>query len=176
MHDDAFHAAARRWQHRVFSYAAYTLGDPAEAEEVTQDVLLALWRHPEMLDSERLEGWLLRVARNACIDEVRRRRARLRLVDPAVADEVVRRRELPAASPERRAASAQLRRRLARELAALPEPQRSVVVLREVHGLTYREIGGVCDLSLASVKTTLHRGRARLRERLKEVRDEAVAV
>lgn len=176
MDDDRFHAAAARWQRRIFSYAAYTLGDAGEAEEVTQDVLLRLWRHPEMLAAERLEGWLLRVARNACLDLVRRRRSRLRLVDGTADDERVQARPAPAPDPERRAAASQLGRRLALELARLPELQRSAIVLRDVHGLSYREIAEVLEMSLANVRVSLHRGRRRLRQRLEEVEDHVMAV
>ena len=176
MSDDRFLAAAERWQRRIFTYAAYTLGDVGAAEEVTQDVLMKLWRHPEMLDSDRLESWLLRVARNACVDEVRRRRSRLRLVGDEVPDDRLAERPAPAPDPERRAAAAQLGRRIAVHLTKLREPQRSVVVLREVHGLSYREIAEVCEMTVSNVRVALHRGRRRLREARQEVHDDVVAV
>lgn len=176
MDDPRFHAAAVRWQRRIFTFAAYTLGDVGAAEEVTQDVLLRLWRHPEMLAAERLEGWLLRVTRNACLDEIRRRRVRLRLVTDVADDEIARQRPATNPDPERRAAAAQLGQRLAIELSELPENQRSVVVLRDVQGLSYREIAEVMNMSLANVRVVLHRARRRLRERLEEVENHVVAV
>ncbi|HVT18933.1 MAG TPA: sigma-70 family RNA polymerase sigma factor [Thermoanaerobaculia bacterium] len=70
-----FEAAVRRHQRRVYTFARYLLASREEAEDVTQEVLLRLWRHGESLDPEMLTGWLLRVTRNACFDLLRRRRS-----------------------------------------------------------------------------------------------------
>ena len=56
-----FEQQVNRYQQRVFSYAVHYLRDHAEAEDVTQEVLLRLWRHREDVDPERVLGWLLRV-------------------------------------------------------------------------------------------------------------------
>lgn len=176
MQNHEFEIAARRWQQRVFTFAAYFLGDVDDAEEVTQDVLLRLWDHPEMWSSDRIEAWLLRVARNRCIDRYRSARSESRVVDRSHEPTVLGRQADHRPSPERRAAASQLRRRIAVAVSLLPELQRSVVILREIQGLAYDDIAAAVDTSVANVKVSLHRGRRRLRERLEEVHDHVVAV
>src|SRR5258705_114139 len=70
----AFDDTAHRYRGRVYSFARYLLSNREEAEDVTQEVLLRLWRHQDGLEEERLGSWLLRVTRNACYDLLRRRR------------------------------------------------------------------------------------------------------
>ena len=69
-----FEEAARRHQRRVYTFAHYFLGNREEAEDVTQEVLLRLWRHADHLEEDGVERWLLTVTRNACYDQLRRRR------------------------------------------------------------------------------------------------------
>lgn len=171
-----FENAARRWQRRIFTFAAYFLGDAAEAEEITQEVLLRLWHHPDMLASDRLEAWLLRVTRNLCVDRFRTLRSESNVIDRSTPADTAGTQFDHGPSPERAAAAAQLRRRIAVALSLLPEPQRSVVILREIHGLSYDDIADAVQISLPNVKVSLHRGRRRLRERLEEVHDHVAAV
>lgn len=158
-----FEGTVERFQDRVFTYARYLLGSPEEAEDVTQDVLLKLWRHRATVDSEHPGPWLLRVTRNACIDRLRRRRFRLVPIadSSAVEGEVVLRDTAP--GPEDRSRTSELGRRLEAALDDLEEPYRSIVVLREIQGCKYREIAEALEMPLNTVKVYLHRGRARLR-------------
>jgi len=170
-----FEAAVERHQRAVFTFAAYFLGDRTDAEDVTQEVLVRLWRNPRLLSSARLGGWMLRVTRNACCDVLRQRRSRGRLTVVGVGAEeatVVDARP----DPEVTARASELGQRLRSALAGLHEPQRSVVILREIQGLSYREIGDVLDLPLSTVRVTLHRARRRLREQLREEYANAAAV
>jgi RNA polymerase sigma-70 factor (ECF subfamily) len=127
-----------------------------------------LWHKGRAVAPDALEAWLLRVTRNACYDHLRRRRGRERVVVSAL-----QRDPPPTAShapdPEVLAASSQLGRRLVEELGRLAEPQRSIVILREIEGLSCRDIGRVVKMSEGSVRVTLHRARRLLRERLQEV-------
>lgn len=176
MDDPSFESAARHWQRRIYTFATYLLADPPTAEEVTQDVLLKLWRHPHLLADPGLERWLLTVTRNACIDHQRLGNRRRRWLEPAGGVPQI---DLVAATqpdPEHESAAHQLGDRLARALLSLPELQRSVVLLREVFGLPYRDIAAAVGLSLASVKITLHRARRRLRQRLGEEARHELAV
>jgi RNA polymerase sigma factor (sigma-70 family) len=166
----AFETTAHRYQRKVYSFARYLLSNREEAEDVTQEVLLRLWRNERRLDEERLGAWLLRVTRNACYDLLRRRRA-AGAVAAAESLDGEEAREVPAAEPdpESRARASDFRRRLLEALGELGEPYKSVVILREVQGLSHREIGEILGIPEVTVRVHLHRGRKRLREQLREV-------
>jgi RNA polymerase sigma-70 factor (ECF subfamily) len=171
----AFEDTAQRYQRRVYSFARYLLSSREEAEDVTQEVLLRLWRHRQGVDEERLGSWLLRVTRNACYDLLRKRRSESAagLVAPGLDDEHVASAE---PDPRSRAEATEFRRRLLAALAEIGEPYKSVVILREVQGLPHREIGEALGIPEVTVRVHLHRGRKRLREILKkDVPDEQTA-
>ncbi len=167
MRREDFDAAVAKHARRVFTLAAFFLGDREEAEDVTQEVLIRLWRRGHEVDPERIGPWLIRVTRNAAIDTIRRRELGLRAVTDANDGSI----EVPEGSPgpESLAQSSQLGSRLLAALRAMSEPHRSVVILREIQGLSYREIGEALEMPLSNVRVTLYRGRRRLREELREV-------
>ena len=142
------------------------LGDTAEAEDVTQETMLRLWRiAPDWQATGRALGtWLYRVASNLCIDRLRRRRA-------------------SAATPardRRRGARAPLRRLEARDraaaldaaLGALPERQRLAVVLRHFEDRSNPEIAAILDVSVEAVESLLARARRALAAALAAARAE----
>jgi RNA polymerase sigma-70 factor (ECF subfamily) len=175
MRRDVFDEAVKRHQRKVFTLASYLLGDPAEAEDITQEVLIRLWRRGDEVDPERLGSWLLRVTRNACIDLHRRRGSRPGVVPLADGGGDGRDIFADAPGPEVLARASELGVRIRQALGSLAEPFRSVVILREVQGLSYQEIGDTLEIPMSSVRVNLHRGRRRLREQLKEVRDHVAA-
>lgn len=168
MHSDDFEAAVERHQRRVFTFARYLLSNSEEAEDVAQEVFVKLWDKGDAIAPDSMEAWLLRVTRNACFDLLRRRRGRLKEVSHSEANS-----SLEVAStmpdPEILAASSQLGRRLLEALSMLAEPHRSIVILREIEGLSCREIGTIVDMTEGSVRVSLHRARRRLRDQLREV-------
>ncbi|HEX6901509.1 MAG TPA: sigma-70 family RNA polymerase sigma factor [Thermoanaerobaculia bacterium] len=166
----AFEDTAQRYRRRVYSFARYLLSNREEAEDVTQEVLLRLWRHQEGVDEERLGSWLLRVTRNACYDLLRRRRSEAAAgISASLDEEDAHEVASSEPSPEVRARDTDFRRRLLEALGELGEPYKSVVILREVQGLPHREIGEALGIPEATVRVHLHRGRRKLRERLREV-------
>ncbi len=143
------------------------LGDSAASADVTQDVFIKLWEHRGELDEERILGWLLRVARNACIDVIRKRKVRRTVAESEdfTIDSLPSREALP----DEDASSAIFQEHLKKALNALGEPHRSIVVLREVQEYKYEEISEVLNLPLNTVKVYLHRARKTLRKELGEV-------
>ncbi len=167
-----FDAAVAEHGRKVFTLAAYLLGNREEAEDVVQEVLVRLWKRGGEVTPERIGAWLLRVTRNACIDAIRRRPAGVRL---ALDGDAVNDLQTRGPGPDALANAAQIGRRILDALQSLSEPGRSVVILREVQGLSYQEIGDALDMSIGNVRVTLHRGREKLREELREVRHHAAA-
>jgi RNA polymerase sigma-70 factor (ECF subfamily) len=166
-----FEAAVARHQRRVFSFAHYFLGNPSEAEDVVQEVLLRLWQNWHKLDTERLEPWLTRVTRNACYDLLRKRRSTSRYMAPDTDDDVTDRAPSNRPSPEAKAEASDFRKHLLAALRKLDEPMRSILILREIQGLKYQEIADILAMPINTVRVYLHRGRQRLRKQLGRVYD-----
>ncbi len=164
-----FDAAVQRHQRKVYTFARYYLGQAEEAEDITQEVFLKLWRHQRSLDAEGTRAWLLKVTRNACYDRLRRRQSAAKVFADDAEESATERVSAPEPGPEARAAAADFRRHLGSALEELADPMKSIVILREIQGMKYHEIAGVLGVPLNTVRVYLHRGRARLREQLKEV-------
>ncbi|MEJ2722503.1 MAG: sigma-70 family RNA polymerase sigma factor [bacterium] len=163
-----FKKAVDRHRHRVYTFAFYNLGNHEEAEDVTQEVLIRLWRNWDSLDRRKLSAWLNRVTRNLCIDRARQRRAyAIRVVANGPGSEIfdgTSAEPLPDAAVE----TGEIRNHIRCALAEINEPYRSIMILREIQQLKYEEIAAAVDLPLNTVKSHLHRGRRMLRDRLKE--------
>ena|SRR5579863_857787 len=168
-----FEEAARRHQRRVFTFARYFLGNREEAEDVTQEVLLRLWRNCDHLEEEMVEAWLLKVTRNACFDLLRRRR--LPAQSASSLELLTREPVSHEPSPADQVEGAALSRQLRQALNELEEPYRSALILREIQDLAYHEIAAILEIPLNTVRVHIHRGRRRLREQFKEAFGDAPA-
>ena len=153
----AFAELVRKHQSMVFSIALRSLRDSALAEELAQEVFLDLYNHlGELQSSAHVEFWLRKVASRRCIDYVRRlrRHSNVGLEDAP---------ELSTAPQERDPFLTEALRKL---IASLPEKARMVVLLRYQEDLAPAEIAETLDIPLNSVKSSLHRALAMLREKL----------
>jgi len=152
-------------EHGRFLYTvAYRLtGNRDDAEDLVQEVLLRVRRGLETYQPGSMEGWLSRIATNAFLDDVRRRRRRPVELLPDDPDRV-----LPAAaSAEDALATDVLPDDVQEALRRLPEDFRAAVVLCDVVGLPYHEIGEALGVPVGTVRSRIHRGRALLREALR---------
>lgn len=155
-------------QDRVYTLARALLRDREAAADVTQEVLIRLWRHLPELEGN-LAAWLARVTRNCCYDELRRRRSQSQALGTESPAEVLEDHAAHGPSPERLASSSELGRRLRDAVAELGEPYRSVILMREVQEMKYQEIALALEIPLNTVKIQIHRARRLLRERIEEV-------
>ncbi len=153
----------------VHAYAISLLGDRAAAEDVTALAFERLYRSRLRLDADRgtPRAWLFAIARNAALDELRRRRRRPQLeLDEGLAG------ELPTADPLDRLA----RRTIVRDaLAALPIRERELVLLKFHGQLTNGELARALGISESNAGTRLHRALTRLRECCAELDQQEVA-
>ena len=159
----AFEALVDRWQKPVYHQALRMLNSPEDAADVTQEVFLKLWRSlPSFRGDSALSTWLYRLTDNAAIDLLRRekkRRGDLSLDDgenppPLPAD--------GAPSPQEQAERREQQEVVAAALAQLSAEHRRVLVLRELDGLSYNEIGQLLDLASGTVKSRIARARLAL--------------
>lgn len=167
---DGDQAAARtltaRHAPRVFRLARRMLGDGTEAEDVTQEAMLRLWRQaPDWQEGRGALGtWLYRVTANLCLDRLRRRRETSIDAVPEVAD--------AAPGPLRRIEAADRAAALAAALGRLPDRQRLAVVLRHLEERGNPEIAAVLDTSVEAVESLLARARRALAADLGDRRQE----
>ena len=151
----------------IVGFAYRFLGDFAEAEDVAQETFLRLWRHAHRWeDRARLTTWLHRVARNLCIDLVRRKRPEgvediAEHPDPADDQAAVLQRDTAA-------------RLVLAALATLPERQRAAVALTHYQGLSNIESAETMDVSVEALESLLSRARRGLRNRLMPLRDDLI--
>lgn len=163
-------AAARaltlRLTPRVLGYAARLLADRAEAEDVTQEAMLRLWKlAPEWRSGEaKVSTWLYRVVSNLCTDRLRR----VRGVD---IDAVPEPEDNQPAADERLQQATRMAA-LDKALATLPDRQREAVVLRHIEGLSNPEIAEILDISIEAVESLTARGKRALAAALSDQRDE----
>jgi RNA polymerase sigma-70 factor, ECF subfamily len=148
-----------RYSSIVYSVALRVLGDTGNAEDVMQEVFLALWRNPNAYQAARgtLAAWLAVIARNRAIDQVRRRR------DTQDVDEV------PLAvhhNLENEAVRGELIGRVRLSLETMPAEQRSALELAYFKGMTHTEIAASTQLPLGTVKTRIRSALQALRKTL----------
>jgi RNA polymerase sigma-70 factor (ECF subfamily) len=151
---------------RIRAVCVRLTGNRADADDATQEALLAVVRGIGRFDGRAaFTTWLYRVATNAALDELRRRRRRPR-PDDGVAEIVD---AVPAGGPTTSPSEAVVERtRLTEALAALPLEFRTAVVLRDVADLEYAEIAAVLDVPVGTVRSRIARGRAALADALRE--------
>lgn len=156
-----------RAQEVAWRFSLAVCGRPADAEDAMQEALLKTYRHVSRLrEADAFRPWLHRVVKNACLVSRRRRVHQPTHVEsldaPAGAGAVAR--EVPSRGhdPEQSAAHAELRGRLKTAVASLPPTSRAVVFLRDIEGLSTREVASVMGTTEEAVKTRLSRARRSL--------------
>jgi RNA polymerase sigma-70 factor (ECF subfamily) len=172
----AFDLLVQRWQQPVLHFVFRTLPDADEAEDLAQAVFVQLWRTaPRYQATARFSTFLFTIARNLCLNEVRRRsRHPIQPIDNAVpgndGGEGERQRQYPDArqvSADVTLQQAELVEKVDEALADLPEKQRTALALCREGELSYEEIADVLGTSLQATKSLIHRARETLKSRLK---------
>jgi RNA polymerase sigma-70 factor (ECF subfamily) len=159
----AFNSLVEEHQGIVYNVCLRMLGSPAAAEDAAQDAFISAWRNLASLRGDQFRAWLLRIAANACRDELRRRSRRPATSLDTSLEEGMPDPADPDPSPEASVLSAELRGGIQAALLELPEDQRLAVILCDLQGLEYDEIARATGANIGTVKSRLSRGRARLR-------------
>ncbi len=148
----------------AYNLARWLTGNAADAEDAVQEAYLRALRFFDGFDAASGRPWLLAIVRNACMSlhEQRRLAGRHEPFDEALHTTAAELEGRGLAGPEQAAVSRSERARIARAIAALPPEFREVLVLRELEGLAYKEIGRVADIPLGTVMSRLSRARQML--------------
>ena len=187
---DAFNRLVEAYQDAVFGVALRMVRNRAAAEDLTQETFISAWRavrsyrgnpspgrRPEPVEGappggqedpgHTFRAWLLKIARNATYDHLRRaaRRGEVSIDDDAVtlADTLPSRQP----GPEEWALTGELGRAISEGMGVLPAEQRMAVTLVDIEGYTYDEAASALEANVGTVKSRLNRGRARLRDFLR---------
>jgi len=165
---ESFNELVLRWERPIYALAYRTIGREEDARDVCQETFLRAFRAlPGFRGQAKFSSWLYRIALNLCRDWIRRER-RTPVVQPPEDVDLL---ELAAASEpsesiEDLVARQDLSRVVERAMALLPEEQRTAIVLKEFHGLTFQEIADLVGCPLSTIKTRLYQGLTVLRREL----------
>jgi RNA polymerase sigma-70 factor (ECF subfamily) len=165
---DSFNELILRWERPIYALAYRTIGREEDARDVCQETFLRAFRAlPGFRGQAKFSSWLYRIALNLCRDWIRRER-RAPVVQPPEDVDLI---ELaaaaePAESIEDLVARNEMSRIVAEGMALLPDEQRTAIVLKEYHGLTFQEIADLQGCPLSTVKTRLYQGLSVLRRHL----------
>ncbi|MCK9996851.1 MAG: sigma-70 family RNA polymerase sigma factor [Candidatus Krumholzibacteria bacterium] len=149
---------------RVYNHALYCLRDPEDAQDVTQDAFVKLWRNCGDITPGKEAGWLMRVAHNLCIDLVRRRRAQRNnfgFPDPDALERLPDTDGQP--GPENAIHLDQQQQILLNAMDTLAPETRSVLVMHYFQEMKLQEIAEVLDKTVSALKVQIHRARKSLR-------------
>ena len=166
---EALNRLLMRAQETAWRFSMSVCGHSDDAEDAMQEALIKTYRYVGRIrDPGAFRPWLYRTVRNACLMSRRKRAgepARLQSLDevlPGPDGSMHQDTPHPGKDPEQLAENAGLRRRLRKALGALPGPYRAIVFLREMEGLSTREVAKIMKMSEDNVKTRLHRARVQL--------------
>ena len=162
---DSFEQLVRLYEKRVFALTLRMCRNPEDAAEAAQEAFLAAWQGLAFFRGESsFSTWLYRLASNACVDLLRREGRHRTAAGPSLNDEEWNL-DIPdrAASPQEAAEQSELRGQIEAGLQALSPEHREVLILRELHQLSYDEIADALSLDIGTVKSRISRGRKQLR-------------
>jgi RNA polymerase sigma-70 factor, ECF subfamily len=152
-----------RHSDRVYRLALRLTANRHDAEDLTQEVFVRVFRSLSTYTPGTFEGWIHRITTNLFLDQARRKQ---RIRFDALSDERADRLHSALPAPDTAYADQTFDDDIERALATLPPEFRAAVVLCDVEGLSYEEIAQILDAKLGTVRSRIHRGRAMLREAL----------
>jgi RNA polymerase sigma-70 factor (ECF subfamily) len=165
---ESFNQLILRWERPIYALAYRVIGRDEDARDVCQETFLRAFRALRGFKGQaKFSSWLYRIAINLCRDWIRRERRAPIAQAPEGVDlmDLAAERE-PSESIESLVARREMSRAVAKAMALLPDEQRTAIILKEYHGLTFQEIADLLDCPLSTVKTRLYQGLSVLRRTL----------
>jgi RNA polymerase sigma-70 factor (ECF subfamily) len=178
---EAIEVLLERYKRPIFHFALRLVADRGRAEDLAQEAFLRLIEHATSFQgSASLKTWLYRIARNLCIDELRRRKHRRHPsldAKPAHAEDegqsLYERLPLKDAGPDRQTVDRDLAKRMTSAIDELPTDQREVFVLRQVHNVSFKEIAEITGVAEGTVKSRMRYALERLQRALADYQEYA---
>jgi RNA polymerase sigma-70 factor, ECF subfamily len=168
-----FKYLANQHKDRIFNYSLWMVKNRHDAEDITQEVLLKIWKHASSVKKESFPAWVIRITHNLCIDYIRKRKVRIKYEQPQYNET----QEFPDNTDSKSDILNQTHmslfdNKLTNALNTLPELQRRALLLFEIQGLKYREISEVLEIPINSVKVNIFRARESLQKELSKYRED----
>jgi RNA polymerase sigma-70 factor (ECF subfamily) len=167
---DSFNQLVLRWERPIYALAYRVIGREEDARDVAQETFLRAFRALSGFKGQaKFSSWLYRITLNLCRDWIRRERRTPVAQAPEGMDVVELAAELaPSETIEDLVSRKELGRAVAKAMSILPEEQRTAIILKEYHGLTFQEIADLLGCPLSTVKTRLYQGLTVVRRQLRE--------
>jgi RNA polymerase sigma-70 factor (ECF subfamily) len=167
---DSFNQLILRWERPIYALAYRVIGREEDARDVSQEAFLRAFRAlPAFKGQAKFSSWLYRIALNLCRDWIRKqRRAPVQQIPEGVDPVEMASQDGPAESIEELVARKELSEVVSEAMARLPEEQRTAIILKEYHGMTFQEIADLQGCPLSTVKTRLYQGLTVLRRHLEK--------
>jgi RNA polymerase sigma-70 factor (ECF subfamily) len=165
---DSFNQLVVRWERPIYALAYRVIGREEEARDVVQETFLRAFRGIKNFRGQaKFSSWVYRIALNLCRDWIRReRRAPIQATPEGIDLVELAAEQGPAESIETLVARHDLSKIVAQAMALLPDEQRTAIILKEYHGMTFQEIADLQGCPLSTVKTRLYQGLTVLRRHL----------
>lgn len=158
MNRSEYNIAVKEFSGRLYGYSLKYLQNKENASDIVQDVFEKLWENRKKVEFEKAKSWLFTCAHNALLNLLKKN-SRMSYVDKFTAQE----------DSDDAAKKFELNEVIERSLALLPPVQKSVILLRDLEGYNYVEIGEILELSEAQVKVYLFRARNKIKKQLKDL-------
>jgi RNA polymerase sigma-70 factor (ECF subfamily) len=165
---DSFNQLVLRWERPIYALAYRVIGREEDARDVVQETFLRAFRAlPGFKGQAKFSSWIYRIALNLCRDWIRRQKRAPLVQMPEDAEAIERVADrAPSESVEDLVARKELSEVVSEAMSVLPEEQRTAIILKEYHGLTFQEIAELQGVPLSTVKTRLYQGLTVLRRQL----------
>lgn len=153
---EEYNKAVRDLSHRLFGFVFKSIKDEEDANDLVQDAFMKLWQHREKVEFPKAKAWLFTTAYNALINFVKKSGRQQRMEEGM---------EIAFESKNR----FELQEIIDMALEKLPEQQKSILLMRDLEGYNYKEIGDILGLNESQVKVYLFRARKKVKDQIKDL-------
>lgn len=167
MTEDVFLDLVRKHQDKVYRLAFYLLKNSEDAKDVTQETFFRAWQHRKKIRQETAHSWFLKVAQNLCFNQLKKRKFQVHLSeeDGETFENLLHTHSYKSnPSPDEIAIKQEVKQLVHQAIDELPPNMRSIIVMRELEEMSYKEIAEILNQPVNSVKSTVFRARKKLRE------------